>query len=450
MSNHATARQRWLARVRVRVTLAATAVTLLVGLVGSVLFVGGLHQSLEQSLISSAQQQTDTVIAQLDSGGEPTQVTVTDKRDLIVQVLDARGKVVATDHGWISTPLRTTSGVSEGVHVPTLEDRYAVNAKSAKDGRLVLVGLSEEQVSRATRTAIVLLVIAVPIGILLLAGVVWLAIGRALRPVEVMRREADAITTEKLHQRLAVPPGDDEIPLLATTLNEMLDRIDASQRQQRQFVSDASHELRSPLTTVRQMAEVARRHPGSTTVSQLADDVLAEEIRMEGLVKALLTLARLDDQDSLRTEVVDLDDAVLTEVDRLRVQGVELGVTFDISRVSAGQVLGDAVLFAQAVTNLISNAARHASSTVRVSLDEEGSEAVLLVEDDGAGVPEADRERIFDRFTRLDEARARDVGGAGLGLAIVEKVVTGARGSVVVTASELGGARFEVRLPTAT
>ena len=437
----------WLARVRVRVTLAATAVTLLGGLIGAVLFVGGLHQKLEQSLVSSAQQQTATVVAQLNAGGTPDQVTVTDKRDIIVQVIDKKDTVVASDHGWITKPLRTSPGVTERVDVPTLDDTYAVYAKLAKKGDLVLVGLSEEQVTRATSTAIVLLAIALPLGILMLAGVVWLSIGRALRPVEVMRREAAAITSEDLHERLAEPPGDDEIPLLAATLNEMLDRIDLSQRQQRQFVSDASHELRSPLATMRQMAEVAQRHPESTSVEELADDVLAEEIRMEGLVKALLILARLDDRASIRASVVDLDDAVLQEVDRLRAQRADEGITFDISRVSAGQSYGDPVLFGQVVTNLVSNAARHASSVVRVSLDEEGAEVVLVVEDDGAGIPESDRERVFDRFTRLDESRARDAGGAGLGLAIVEKVVAASHGSVHVATSDLGGARFVVKLP---
>lgn len=435
--------------LRTRVTLAATAVSLIGAIIGSTLFVGGLSESLEQALVASAQQQTATVIAQLNEGQSPTLAVVTDKHDLIVQILDVDGTLVTTDQRGVSQPIRTTPGITEGARIATLADRYAVNAELTPGGQLVLVGLSEEQVTRARNTAIVLLVIAVPIGILLLALVVWLAIGRALRPVEVMRREAAAITSEHLHRRLAVPPGVDEIPLLAETLNEMLDRIDSSQRQQRQFVSDASHELRSPLATVRQMVEVARRHPENTTVAQLADDVWAEEVRMEGLVKALLTLARLDDEESVRAQVVDLDDAVLNEVNRLRTNRGPNSVTFDIKGVSAGQTYGDPVLFAQLVTNLISNAARHAVSTVRVALDETDRGVVLVVEDDGSGIPAADRERVFERFTRLDEARARDAGGAGLGLAIVKKVVEGSHGTVVVEESALGGARFVVTLPPA-
>lgn len=440
-----TGRRLWLTRVRVRVTLSATVVGVLVAAVGSTLFVGGLRESLEQSLVNAAQQQADSVVARLDAGDSPTQAAITDKDDLVVQVVGVDGRLLAGNHPEVTRPVRTAAGEAEGVRVPGLGDAYAVNAERARDGRLVVVGLSDEQVSRATETAVVLLGIAVPLGVLVLAGVVWLAIGRALRPVEVMRREAAAITAEHLHARLAVPPGDDEIPLLATTLNELLDRIDGSARQQRQFVSDASHELRSPLATLRQLAEVARRHPGSTSIMGLADDVLAEEQRMEALVTALLTLARLEDGESSRVQVVDLDDVVLTEVDRLRARDDSPAV--DISQVSGGQVHGDPSLVAQVVTNLLANAARHARTTVRVGLVEVDGTVTLVVEDDGEGIAEPDRDRVFDRFARLDEARARDAGGVGLGLAIVKKVVEGSHGTVLVEASERGGARFVVRLP---
>ncbi|MGO4258672.1 ATP-binding protein [Marmoricola sp. RAF53] len=436
----------WLARVRVRVTLAATAVSLLGAIVGVLIFVGGLHENLESALVGSAQQQAANVEARLKSGATPEQATVSSKRDLIIQVVGSDGTLLATDQPQVTEALRTTPGVSESVHVPTLDDSYAVYARRTADGRLILAGLSEEQVARASRTAVTMLAVAVPIGIALLAAVVWLSIGRALRPVEVMRRQAATITSEHLHKRLEVPPGDDEIPLLASTLNEMLDRIDLAQQQQRQFVSDASHELRSPLATVRQTIEVARRHPDSTTVPHLADAVGAEERRMEELVRALLTLARLDDKEVGPGHVVDVDDAVVHEVSRLR--GQEVPVRIDMRHVSAGRALGDAVLFNQVVANLLSNAVRHARTQVRVSLDEEAGATVLLVEDDGDGIPQVERMRVFERFARLDEARARDAGGTGLGLAIVQKVVEDAGGSVEVDDSDLGGARFRVVLPT--
>lgn len=437
---------RWLGGVRLRVTLAATAVSLLGVGAGAGLFVDRLHENLEQALLSSAQQQADTVQAQLEADGSPQQAVVSGKKDLIIQIVDARGRVLASDHPTVATALRDTPGVTETARVPDLEDGYAVYAQTASTGDLIVVGLSEEQSARATSTALLLLAIGVPIVVLLIAVVVWLAIGRALRPVEAMRSEAATITTEHLHRRLPVPPGDDEIPHLATTLNAMLDRIDASQRLQRQFISDASHELRSPLATVRQMLEVAHRHPDATTVQELVDDVWFEEARMEALVKALLTLARLDDRELAPSLVVDLDDAVIAEVDRLRAKGT--GLVIDISRVSGGQIYGDPVLLNQVVANLLTNAARHARSTVRIELDEVGGRTVLVVDDDGSGIAVEDRDRVFERFARLDEARARDAGGAGLGLAIVKKVVDALGGTVAISDSTAGGARFTVVLPT--
>ncbi|GAA3546745.1 sensor histidine kinase [Nocardioides daeguensis] len=443
--------------VRRRVTLAAVAVTALGAAIAGVLFVAVLHKNLEDALVGSAEQQADTIVAQLASGRSPEQATVTDKRDLIAQVIGTDGRVKASDHRAVSVPLRTRPGTAKGVRVRGLAGSYAVHAERAADGRLVVVALSEEQVDRATATTVLLLVVSIPLGVLLVAGVVWLAIGRALRPVEVMRREAAAISAERLHQlpgqRLAIPAGHDEIPRLAATFNDLLDRIGGAHGQQRQFVSDASHELRSPLAVLRQTVEVARRHPDSTTVARLADEVAVEETRMEGLVRALLVLARLDDQDPATLEVVDLDDLVLAEVDRLRASQRASGhtddVRLDINRVSAGQTVGDPALLAQIVVNLLENAVRHATATVRITLDEKNDHVVLSVEDDGHGIAPADRERVFERFARLDEARARDVGGAGLGLAIVQKAVAALGGTVTVTRAELGGARFVVTLSAA-
>jgi signal transduction histidine kinase len=285
--------------------------------------------------------------------------------------------------------------------------------------------------------------------VFLLGLIVWISIGRALRPVEAMRREADVITSAHLGSRLALPQGNDEIPRLARTLNEMLDRIDLSHRLQRQFVSDASHELRSPLSSIRQSAEVARAYPDRVPLARLADDVLAESHRLESLVTALLLLARLDDSGAPSDdELVDVDDLVLDEVRRVRPGSGPVRV--DLSQVSAGQVHGSAVLLAQVVRNLVENAVRHAGSQVCVSLHEQGDRVELYVDDDGVGIPDDDRQRVFERFVRLDEARARDGGGSGLGLAIVQKIVEVLGGTVDVGTAPIGGARFRVSLPAAS
>ena len=438
---------RPLSYVRVRVTLAATAAALLVALIGSAVFVGSLRSTLTTQLQSSGQQQVEEVQAQLDQGETPAQAVVTGKNDIVLQVVDPSGTVVATDHPQVTVPLLSSPGTKQKVRVRGLEDDYVVVARAAKqDGLLLVVGRSSEQVEKATETSALLLGFSVPAALALLAVAVWVSLGRALRPVEAMRREAAAITSTHRHQRLAVPEGNDEIPRLAATLNQMLDRIDGATRLQRQFVSDASHELRSPLAALRQLAEIARDYPDRVPAGSLARDVLLEEQRMEELVTALLILARIDDRPTGGpAAAVDLDDLVLEEVRRLRRPE---GPHVDVSGVSAGQVDGDRVLLGQVVANLLSNALRHARTEVRVALQERDGQVVLSVEDDGNGIPEEERGRVFERFVRLDEARTRDGGGSGLGLAIVHKVVEGLHGTVEVLASDAGGARFVVTLPS--
>lgn len=432
--------------VRFRVTAAAMLAAIVVAVVGAALFVSSLRSALEQGLVTSAEQQAQDVQAQLDQGESPDQAVVTGRNDVVVQIV-VGNKVVASDHPRLTVPLRTVTGEVRGVRVPGLRDRYVVVTRVVPGGggQKIAVGRSIEQVQDATAAAALLLAVSVPVGLGLLAVAVWLSVGRALRPVEAMRREADAITSAHLDRRLPIVAGDDEIPRLATTLNEMLDRIDASQRLQRQFVSDASHELRSPLATLRQLAEVARDYPGRVSTADLAADVLAEEERMADLVTSLLVLARVDDRpESMHAHPIDLDDLVLVEARRQRPHD---GPRIDVSGVSAGQVSGDAVLLGQVVRNLLANAIRHARGLVVVSLVEQDDRVLLTVDDDGAGVPPDERERIFERFVRLDEARARDHGGAGLGLAIVRKVVEAFGGDVTVADSPEGGARFTVSLP---
>ncbi|RLV47739.1 sensor histidine kinase [Nocardioides mangrovicus] len=437
--------------VRTRVTAVATLVALVAAVVGSLVFLSVLRSALESSLVGSAEQDVASIQARLREHESPRRAVLSGKNDLVVQVTDADHHVVATDHPQVTRPLRRTVGQDRGVRFRGLSDPYVVVARDRPDGHgLIIVARSSEHVGSATTTVATLLAVSVPVGLLLIAGGVWLTVGRALRPVEDMRREAASITADRLDRRLAVPPGADEIPRLAATLNQMLDRIDAGNRQQRQFVSDASHELRSPLATIRQLAEVAERYPDRVSTAELARDVLAEELRMEDLVSALLILARADDAPAGPAAApVDLDDVVLHEVRRVPIGSVGAGIDVDASAVTAGQVVGDTVLLGQVVRNLLSNAVRHARSRVVVTLGETEGQVVLTVADDGEGIAPDERERVFERFVRLDEARARDAGGSGLGLAIVTKVVTGAGGTVRVEDTAQGGACFVVSLPAA-
>jgi len=435
--------------VRLRVTLAASVFVLLVTAVGSVVIVAMISHTISHSLIDSARVDAAAIDAQLAQGVSPQEAATTGRNDVVVQLLGPDGTVVASDRPErLRVPLRTTVGVTESAVVPGIEDTFTLVARRATGNdqvALIIVGRSTEQRNETRAETAGVLAVAVPLVVLVLGLILWVSVGRALRPVEVMREEAGAITGAQLRRRLAVPPGNDEIPRLARTLNEMLDRIDEGQRLQRQFVSDASHELRSPLAVIRQAAEVARAYPGRVASGALAEDVLVESARLEALVTALLLLARLEG-DSGAHDVVDLDDVVLTEISRARTGA---SVEIDARGVSAGRTRGSSVLLGQAVRNLLDNACRHATSTVTVRLVEDDDSVLLEVSDDGPGIAVHDRARVFERFVRLDDARARDEGGSGLGLALVRKIVDTSGGSVEVGDATAGGARFTVRLPTA-
>jgi len=278
----------------------------------------------------------------------------------------------------------------------------------------------------------------------LLAVASWVLVGRALRPVEAIRAEVADISGRALDRRVPVPPNRDEIGRLASTMNEMLDRLQAASERQRKFVADASHELQSPIAALRTQLEVAIAQPATTDWAATSSDLLAESRHMERLVRDLLFLARSDGEESVRRiEPVDLDDIVLEEATRLR-SSARVGV--DASGVSAAPLSGNRDELTRLVRNLLENAEHHAESRVRIRLSAEGHEIILMVEDDGPGVAPAERERIFQRFTRLDEARSRHNGGTGLGLAIV-KEITERHGGTVCVENAAPGARFAVRLP---
>jgi signal transduction histidine kinase len=301
-------------------------------------------------------------------------------------------------------------------------------------------------VTESSRAVVGLLAPGVPLLLVVMGLVTWRVVGRALAPVEAIRTEVESISTKELHRRVPDPPGKDEIARLATTMNRMLGRLEKGQQRQRRFVSDASHELRSPVATIRQHAEVALTHPAGTSIEELAAVVLEEDVRLQGLVEDLLLLTKIDEGTlRLRIESVDLDDLLFEEAERLR-GTTDLRV--DIGGVSAGRVSGDRGQLDKLIRNLTDNAARHSRNMVALQLGERDGEVVLTVDDDGEGIPPSERGRIFERFVRLEEARDRDSGGSGLGLAIVAEIA-GAHGATVAALnSPLGGARFEVRFPS--
>jgi signal transduction histidine kinase len=247
-----------------------------------------------------------------------------------------------------------------------------------------------------------------------------------------------------LAERIPVPPADDEVTRLAVTMNEMLDRLEAGQAAQRRFVSDASHELRSPLATITAALDLAHGRPDLLDHSLIDESLLPEAHRMQRLVGDLLLLARADENSALRNEVdVDVDDIVYDEADRVRtITG--LRVSTDISHV---RITGDPRALSRLVRNLVDNAIQHAHSDIRLECIRSANHAEISVADDGPGVPLSERSRVFDRFVRLDSPRTRESGGAGLGLAIVAQIADAHHGTVEVGESLSGGARFVVRLP---
>ena len=319
------------------------------------------------------------------------------------------------------------------------EEVLVVAYGTSVKGRDIVVYAAQplETVHDAVETVFRLALVGIPLLVLITGVVTYVAAGRALRPVEAIR--ARVATTRDPSVRVPVPPARDEVGRLAETMNEMLARLQAGQDVQRRFVADASHELRSPLATIATGLELLSRSDADRdTVTALR----GETARLSRLVDALLLLARADESGlHPRFEDVDLDE--VAEAERLRPAG-RIVPRIETAHV---RVVGDRGQLAQVVRNLVDNACRHARSTVVVAVRPEGGYAALDVADDGPGVPPHERGRVFERFVRLDDARARADGGAGLGLAIVAEVVAAHGGTVDVVGSPLGGALFRVRLP---
>ncbi|MEU2792330.1 HAMP domain-containing sensor histidine kinase [Streptomyces sp. NPDC007100] len=339
--------------------------------------------------------------------------------------------------GEVGDKARLTGGTATVGH-RTADYRFAtVEAKDTQGGKAVVRAgaplAAEQEAVGSVRTA---MLIGLPCLLLVVAGVTWLVTRRALRPVEGIRREMAAITASAdLSRRVPEPGSRDEIDRLARTTNETLGALQESVERQRRFVADASHELRSPIASLRTQLEVGIAHPELLD----AEGAVEDAVRLQNLAADLLLLARLDAGERPADARIDLAALVREEVsqrvgDRFAVEVGELaGVEVAGSRSQLGRVLG----------NLLDNAQRHARGSVRASVAREGGWAVLRVEDDGPGVPPEERERIFERFVRLDDARSRDDGGAGLGLAIARDVAERHGGTLAVRE----GSVFALRLP---
>lgn len=443
--------------MRARTTAAAVSVLAVVLVLGAVVALSYSHATLALAPSTDVAEQRAGIVASRLANGESFERLLEEADDSrqtedLMQFLSPSGSVLAAsedleDEG----PLVFDSWPQEITLVDDDEQENFVavtttvpETATANAGVTVVYLHNLREAELPSQILLLVFLVGIPAVLLAVGLTTWWLTGRAMLPVDRMREEVESISAANLDTRIDHPGGRDEIARLATTMNGMLDRLQSSQLAQRRFISDASHELRSPIATIRQFAEVAESYPGQLGEQQLAELTLSEALRMQHLVESLLFLTRSDESSlSVATAAVDLDDLLVAEASRVR---SSTALSVDTSFVSAAQTLGSLPLLQQVARNLVDNAARHANSAVALACGQLDGQVWLTVDDDGAGIPEAERERVFERFVRLDEARSRDTGGSGLGLSIVKEIVLAHGGSVRVEESSLGGARFVVFL----
>lgn len=440
-----------LASVRVRVTALATlivAVTLTLAAVG---LVASVHHQLVDKLRQDSEARVSSIATQLREGVPPDKVLTQAAGDTTglgpVTIYNENGVVLAGTPrvgGQVTGPGNTivsVTGTGSGTGPTAIEVQQA--GVSTSQGQLTVVAASSlTGVEHDIDTLKGTLELGVPLVVILVGLAAWVMVGRALHPVEAIRAEVEAISGSTMHRRVPERATGDEVDRLAHTMNAMLDRLESASTKQRQFVADASHELRSPIAAMRAQLEVARGDRDADW-DRVTDDVLAEEARLERIVDDLLLLASADEQTATHSSpTIDLVTVVREEVARARRLPVQAALPSDPVLVDV-----EPRHLATAITNLLDNATRHARSRVEVSVAVEGDRVRLSVDDDGPGIPPPDRERVFERFTRLDAARARRDGGAGLGLAVTKALVERAGGTVGVDDAPIGGARLVLTLP---
>ncbi|MEO7350472.1 MAG: ATP-binding protein, partial [Marmoricola sp.] len=421
-------------------------------LVGAVILV----QTLEHSLVTATDQQARSRLAELRddarSGSLPHVIDGIGD-DSLAQVVAADGRVLAASANILGRP--AVASVQEAGKRPTArtmrrlpddqetEDYRIWSARTnTRDGAVaVFVGPSLESSQQAIRRLVTSLATGLPLLVALLALAIWVTVGRALRPVENVRREVAGLGVRSLEGRVPVPPTNDEVARLARTMNELLERLEAADRRQREFVTNASHDLQSPLTVFRTEIEVALARADLDEWQRTGRHLLSESDQMEALVGDLLFLAQAEELHSVERSALDLEDLVAEEVARLQGGSLEVRLT-----AGAAPVRGNRQQLSRMVRNLLLNAAEFAAAKVTVSVGGHDDSAVLVVADDGPGVPEEHREDVFDRFVTLDRSRDRRTGGTGLGLAISRSVAE-AHGGTITLEGAAPTSRFVVRLP---
>ncbi|MGW0753571.1 sensor histidine kinase [Streptomyces sp. NPDC002587] len=451
-------RRLWPTTVRARATVGAVVVVAAALALASFALLGLLEAELLRNAERDAERQAETV-ARLAATGNLERMRPPLHGADFVQVVNARGRVLRATPNLAAAPsIAPVKPMRPGTAFHTWrigmlggEHRQRVVQVTTETPQglvTVFVGTSLRDVDAADDTTTAALAVGGPLLLATVALVTWRVTGRALGPVEAIRAEVAEITDRDLHRRVPVPPTRDEVARLAQTMNTTLDRLESAGIRQREFIADASHELRSPITVLRTQLEVALAVRDPELWPELISGALEDIERLQQLASDLLLLARIDAAQPVAAVRLDLGDVVRGSVDSRLGDRVPVGT--DLA--SGVEVTGTELWLARVVTNLLDNAQRYAAGRVDVVLRTAGGPhartAVLEVTDDGPGIPPGDRERVFERFTRLDDARSRDHGGAGLGLAIARDL-THHHGGTLTAEASARGARLVVRLPLA-
>lgn len=442
--------------VRARATIAAALVVGTALAATGFLVVDALHRRLMIGQQDAAKLRARDIAVLISDGRIPSSFAIPGEDRALIQVVDARNKVLVQSTNTADEPsvlsaseLRNAPFVTIRHHLPIGDgERYVVVAQSARTRKGVLTIITAESLESADTDADAaarLLLIGFPLVVALVTLIVLRTTKSAFHPVSTMTAELGEITSNDLHRRVSAPTADDEIGELGRAMNALLDRLERSSERERRFVADASHELRSPLASVRAALEVADTHPDKIDPHEAIRDALADHVRLDQLVDDLLALARLDGTHVANVDAVDLALLATVELSSRPASSVHLE-----PQLEQAIVIGDEAQLLRVLRNLLDNACRHARSAVLVTTMTVGGRVMVTVEDDGTGIPAQERAFVFERFSRRDNARAADDGGSGLGLAIVKEVVEAHQGTVATDDSALGGARFTITLPSAT
>lgn len=456
--------------LRARVTITAALGLIVAFAAADLLLFNALRVSLTRSVDDYARSGASQVAALINAGRLPDPVPVA-AGTITIQVLDSHGGITDASPDADRLVPVVSAGQARALaagggallirgapfDMPSL---LRVAAVPAGGGQVVVAAVPFSEASGSLNVVARALVIFTPVLFLAFTGAIWLVTGSTLRPIGALRRGAAQVTETGVPADLPVPEARDEVRSLALTLNDMLSRLAEAQQRQRALVSDTAHELRSPIASIRTQLEVALDFPDGQDWATTARDVHADVLRLARLSEDLLLLARLDEQagGDATPRGAPLDLAALCGSVVSRYADAPVPVSCPGAENEAGGGSGAPVLVAgdwerldRLLVNLVDNAVRYAKSSVVVSVRGDGRVAELTVTDDGPGIDEADRERVFHRFARLDGARSREgaeAGGAGLGLAIVRATAQAHGGTVYLEAAVPSpGLRAVVRLP---